>query len=247
MPMMSAVNNTDVIEAIAIPPHLLGMWGHWEVKNEIETDLSPDSPDLDQAVGLFLGFGSGDRAVWAKRLPELQKLKYLVSWTGNNPQSLFDSITKMKWLKRLCFGRLSAKDISTLADLHGLEFLCIHRMSGPTALQPIVALENLRVLELGLNSKIADLDCFANNNLHSLQSIQLYANKPRIDFPSIKPLSAVKTLEYLSIPTVRADDADLRPLLELPKLKYLHLAKKSWPKSELEVIEKANISFKLGF
>lgn len=232
---------------VSVPSHLSGMWGHWDVRDEIDENLDLDSPGLDTATGLFLGFGSGDRKEWAKRLPKLRNLKYLVSWTGNNPQSLFDSIAEMSWLKRLCFGRLSAKDISGLSELQDLEYLCIHQLSGPSTLQPIMDLENLCALELGLNNKITDLERFFENRLRTLRSIIIYANKARIDIPSIKPLAAVSSLEYISIPTVRAADEDLQSLANLPNLKFLHLAKSAWPQTELDAIKAKDISIKLGF
>jgi len=239
------MENTGDISSV--PPHLFGMWADWDVREEVNANLELDSPDLDSASGLFLGFGSGDRKDWATRLPELRNLKYLVSWTGNNPQSFFDSIVRMSWLKRLCFGRLGAKDISGLSDLRDLEYLCIHSLAGPLTLQPIMDLEKLCALELGLNKKITDFECFSQNKLRALRSIIIYANKPRIHVPSIKPLVKVPSLEYISIPTVHAADENLQVLAKLANLKFLHLAKKAWPKPELDAIRANGVSVKLGF
>ena len=89
----------------------------------------------------------------ARKLSVSVRVKYLVSWTGYNPQFFFDAVARMSWLKRLCFGLLRAKDISDLRNLTELEYLCIHQLSGPTTLRPMAALRKLRVLELGLNDK----------------------------------------------------------------------------------------------
>lgn len=233
-------NETD------IPTDLLGLWGYWSVKNEVAVNVDIDSPSLDKLSGLFLGFGSGDRSKWAALLPHLTKLKYLVSWTGNNPQSFFDAVTKMTWLERLCFGRLTAQDISGIAQLSKLQYLCVHQMAGPKTLEPITKLRSLRVLELGLNPSTSDLQCFSQNELGSLRSIILYGNKSRIDLPSIKPLGAIPSLEYLSIPTVRAGDDDLESVISLPKLKLIHLAKKGWPDASVELLRKKGVYVKQG-
>ena len=98
-----------------------------------------------------------------------------------------------------------------------------------------------------MNNKITDFECFSQNKLRALRSIIIYANKPRIHVPSIKPFVEVPSLEYISIPTVHAADENLQALAKLPNLKFLHLAKKAWPQPELDAFRANGISIKLGF
>lgn len=223
----------------------MGLWGYWSVKDEIRSEVELDSAEVEKVTGLFLGFGSGDRAKWAERLPHLARLKYLVSRTGYNPQSFFDAVVRMSWLKRLCFSRLTAKDIAGLRNLTELEYLCIDQLSGPTTLRPITNLRKLRVLELGLNDKISDFDDFAHNDLACLRSLILRANKPRFKVPNLRPLQALQSLEYLFIPTVYPADGDLECLSSLPTLKFVHIAK-SWPDSVVKSLTDQGIGVERG-
>ncbi len=222
---------------------LVGHWTFWSVRDEIRSDVELDSPELESITGLFLGFGSGDRKKWAERLPHLTRLKYLVSWTGYNPQSFFDAVARMTWLERLCFGRLRANDISGLRNLTDLQYLCIHQLSAPTTLRPVATLRKLRALELGLNDKIRDFADFVpnDNDLVSLRSLILYANKARIAVPSLRSLQALRSLEYLFTPTVNPADGDLACLGSLPRLKVVHVAK-SWLDSEVKLLTDKGIA-----
>jgi hypothetical protein len=54
---------------------------------------------------------------------------------------------------------------------------------------------------------------------------------------SLNPLGQLTNLEFLSIANLKAKDKTLMPLLNLKKLKTLHLAK-WWPKSEMSILKK---------
>ncbi len=232
-------------ELFGIPKDLLGFWADWDVCEAVRSDITLDDDRLKDIEGLFLGFESGDRDEWAKILPTLENIKYLVSWTGNNTQKLFDAICNMTWLQRLCFGRLSARSLSSIEYLNKLEYLCAFQLVGKKDLSPLMSLPSLRVLELGINPAVIDFSCFEQNQLRSVRTIKLSSNKTVV-VPTIRHFAQIPSLQYLSIPQVRAEDKDLSSLLTLKNLRVVHLAQRGWPKSEIEILSQYGMEVRLG-
>ena len=236
----------DPVETFSgVPVDLIGLWNFWSVKDQIAADIEINSAAIQEVAGIFLGFGSGDRKKWAEFLQEARNIEYLVSWTGNNGQHFFDAICNMHWLKRLCFGRLGAPDISNISKLTELEYLCATQLSGSRTLEPITTMKRLRVVELGLTRKIDSyFECFESNEMHSIVSMKFYSNSP-LTVPSISPFSRIPSLEYLSLPTVRPLDGSLKYLFELPKLKALHIPNGGWDKDEIDGLKDMGIKLLL--
>jgi len=245
---LSVERSTETL--FGVPVNLIGDWGHWSVRDQITSEITIDetasiasvAAAIREVSGVFLGFGSGDRKKWAALLQEAPNIEYLVSWTGNNTQYFFDAVCNMHWLKRLCFGRLFAPDISNISKLTELEYLCVPTLSRSRTLEPIAAMKNLRVLELGLSRKISDdfFDCFASNEMHSVVSMSFFLNSG-LKIPSIMPFSKVSSLEYLSLFNIRTLDGSLEYLLDLPNLKALTIPKRGWREGEIDTLRDAGI------
>jgi len=232
-------NSTDTFSGV--PVDLIGLWNLWSVKDEIAVDVELNVAAIQKVNGIFLGFGSGDRKKWAALLQDARNIEYLVSWTGNNGQHFFDAVCNMTWLKRLCFGRLSAPDISNISRLTELEYLCATQLTRSRSLEPIVAMKRLRVVELGLTKRVDNyFECFESNKMHSVESMKFYSQSI-ISVPSFRPFSKIPSLEYLSLPTIRPADRSLKWLYELPRLKFVHIPKGGWDDKEISALEEAGV------
>ncbi len=234
--------NRDAI--LEVPKDLIGYWHDWNVAEFVDDEANLGDEHLSKLQGLFLGFGSGDRKEWAKVLPTLSSLKYLVSWTGANPQSLLDAICRMTWLKRLCIGKLSARNLSPIASLQQLEYLCISHLMGERSLVPLVHSPKLVSLELGVSPASCDFSCFSENDLPSIRAVKIVSTKVTT-VQTIRHFEAVQSLEYLSLPTIRTEDGDLRFLTELRNLRLVVLTKKGWRDSEIEVLRENGVQVAL--
>lgn len=139
-----------------------------------------------------------------------------------------------------------AKDVSAIGRLRNLEYFCAFQSFGPDSLQPLMGLENLVSLELGLSPRITDISCFDTNSLVGLRSLKLASDKI-MTYPTIEPLGKLQSLEYLSISSAKTEDQKLQVLLELPNLKSVHLAEKCWAESEVQSLKDRGIDVRIGF
>lgn len=229
-----------------IPFEFHGNFGFWSVRETIRSDLSPGSPELGSIRGVWGGFNSEDADEWKRVLPTLRNIRYLVSWTGFNTQPLVDSVLKMLWLERLCFGNLRAADLSALRNLSRLDYLGIHQLGGAKDLSPLARLRSLRVLEIGLNDKVVNFDWLEGDGLKSLQSLIVYGNRSTFTVPGFQSLTELKCLQYISLPTIKPAELSLQPFLSLPDLKVLHVRNESWPTSEVEGLRSKGVHLIIG-
>lgn len=228
------------------PFDLRGDWGYWSVKDSIDGSCDLDNPNLRTLEGLYIGAESDTYRKWAKVLPTLNNVEYLVSWTGTNPQPLADAILSMTWLRRLCFGRLGAKDISQLSGLDQLEYLCIHQLAGSKDLRPIGELEKLKVLEVGLNTQVSDLEWLRSSKLAHLRSFISYGANGLARVPSFAPLGELRNVEYLQLPVLDPQDGDLKVLLSLPRLRFVHLRQRKWDQSDIDALQDKGVNVAIG-
>ena len=234
------------MSAEPIPRDFWGDWRLWELDETAVQSASVDDEALSDFPGIYISTEDEDRKAWIKRLPHLDKTKYIVSWRGNNPQSLVDAVLKMQWLERLCFGRLGARDLSALSGLGRLEYLCIIQLCGPKDLSPIGGLPSLKVLEIGFNQEVVDLEWLSGPGLTKLRSLIVYGNKSRFPVSDLQPLAGLSALEYLSIPTLDPINDTLDPILELQNLKFLNLKKKAWSDTAIKTLEDRSVIVQLG-
>ena len=167
---------------------------------------------------------------WNKRfaaaLRNNTEIKYLIFETGYTSQGMLDDISTMTSLERLAFGYLRATDISGLANLKRLQYLCIESLSSTSNLQPVIALRELISLFIGISPKINSLEDFSQNSLYRLRALFLGESSERvITVDSLNPLGAVSSLEYLVLGRIRSRDRSLSRLVDLPHLKVFQYDK----------------------
>ncbi len=122
----------------------------------------------------------------------------------------------------------------------------------------IKRLKNLRYLNLGGSSQVESIDCLSDmrdllwleiDNLKKITDISPLSKLSRLIglslegsmwttqiVDSLTPIGQLTNLEFLSIANLKAKNKTLMPLLNLKKLKTLHLAK-WWPKSEISTLK----------
>lgn len=195
---------------------------HWNWDKKIRESMSEDLAGIfDNYVGAL-----DNKEKFAAALRDNRQLKYLALWTGYTTQNLLDSVCAMTNLERLEFGHLRAADISGLAKLENLQYLSIVSLSSATSLKPLTGLRNLISLGLGISKKITSLEDFSVNFLANLRALHLGESSERVvTVDSLKPLGALKALEYVAIGRIRTQDRSLAGFLKLPSLKALEIDK----------------------
>lgn len=184
-----------------------------------------------------------DKRKLAAALRNNAELKYLALWTGYTTQDLMDSIATITTLERLAIGHLRAADISGLANLKNLEYLCISSLSSATTLKPLTELESLVSLSLGISPNITSLEDFSVNSMSGLRALHLGRGSERVvTIGSMEPLSNLPTVEYVAIGRIRSRDRSLAGFLELPKLKALELDKNArFPDSDIDSLRSKGV------
>lgn len=213
---------------------------HWSWGREIFDQLAPqpgDGPGLNMRARV-------DKKQLAATLRNNNTLKYLVLWTGYTTQQLLDAVTTIKSLERLEIGHLRAADISGFANLENLECLSIVSLSSASTLRPLTRLTNLISLSLGISSKITTLDDFSEHSMHKLRALHLGESAEKVvTVESLKPLAALRSLEFIAIGRIRTKDNSLAGFLELPRLKALEVDKNArFPKGDIDALESKGIT-----
>ena len=213
---------------------------HWNWGATIFDQLAPqpgDGPGLNMR-------GSVDKMKLAATLRGNSTLKYLVLWTGYTTQQLLDAITTIKSLERLEIGHLRAADISGFANLKNLEYLSVPSLSSASTLRPLTKLTNLISLSLGISGKIATLDDFSDNSMHSLRALSLGESAEKVvPVESLKPLAALRSLEYVALGRIRPEDNTLAGFLELPRLRALEVDKNArFPRDDIQALESKGVT-----
>lgn len=179
----------------------------------------------------------------AKALRNNKQITHLAWATGYTSQFMFDCIATIETLERLGFGYLRASDISGLANLKRLQYLSIDSLSSASTLEPLMQLQDLISLGIGISTKITSLEDFSDNSLNSLRALFIGASSERvITVDSLDPLGSLYSLEYLMVACMRSKDRSLAGLLKLRNLKALEVDKRAqFSKVDIEALESAGV------
>lgn len=166
--------------------------GHWSFLQEARyfDDFATAAPD-STVVSL-----RRTDANW-QRIAELPLLEEITVISPSKPQ--LDLIGRLGGLKRLRLGQVRQADVTSLADLAGLEELALISVSGPTSLAPLGRLPRLRALYV-----------------ESMRSLS--------DWSGLTSAPGLTCLEIFGSPDKRQRIDDLAFLDGLPQLDYLQLA-----------------------
>lgn len=167
--------------------------------------------------------------IWCNELPNLNEIKQL--WLPSRVnQKLFDAVCKMSNLEVLYIKWSGIKSIKNLPMLTNLQHF---RLGGSAQVESIEALgemTNLITLETEQLNKISDFSVLSK--LIQLEGLGIDGGmwKPqKID--TLKPLSKLKKLKYLSVISSNILDKSFDPILELTNLERFSC---SWNYPETE-------------
>jgi hypothetical protein len=174
------------------------------------------------------------RRVWAKTLPKLNNVKYLMT-NHQIDQEFFEAICEMRNLEGLYINWGKVDSLSSISKLENLKHLYFGSNPRIKSIEGISRLENLVTLELENFKKCSDLNKV--EKLKKLQSLKIVSSTdgPRIKFENLDFLSQLVNLKVLGL-DVSLKEKRIEPILRLKNLEKLwipdHLYKK-YDKKEL--------------
>ena len=172
---------------------------------------------------------------WCQTFSRLESVQIL--WLNSKVnQELFEAVCKMKNLIGLNIKWSAIKRIDSIQGMKNLRYLNLGGSSQVESIGCLGDMKDLVWLEVDNLKKITDISPLSN--LSRLRGLSLEGSMWTTQIvDSLTPIGQLTNLEFLSIANLKAKDKTLMPLLNLKKLKTLHLAK-WWPKSEISILKK---------
>lgn len=153
---------------------------------------------------------------WCRELPNLQEVKYLWFVSRVN-QKMFEAACRVPYLEGLFIKWSGIKDISSLQNATGLQHLHLGSSSQVESIEILGSLIGLATLNLQQLNKISDFSILAN--LTALEGLGIDGGMwtaQKID--TLKPLTKLRNLKYLTLIHTRLKEKTFDPLLELTNL-----------------------------
>ena len=174
---------------------------------------------------------------WCRLLPSLHHVRFL--WLNSKvPQMLFDAACELPSLEGLWIKWSGVRNIDALQGLKTLRYFHLGSSSALTAINALSQQRQLRWLGLENLKQITDVGPLAA--LTELEGLTLEGSiwsTQRI--LSLAPIGKLRSLRYLALANLRADDSTLAPLFTLKKLETFIVAK-WWDEHEVAEIRKRN-------
>ena len=219
---------------------------HWHVRRTKLPPVITRPEELTESPALCVactqtGLPSHQQArlvrEWSKVLPTLEGVRVL--WlTTKVPQLLFDAACRMPSLEDLWIKWSGLTNITAIQGLPNLRYFHLGSATGLRSIHPLAELTQLRWLGLENLKRIRAIDPVgALTQLEGLTLEGSMWNDWKVR--SLRPLSALHGLRYLSLGGLRADDRTLAPLFSLRKLETLVVAK-WWDEEEIQEIHRRN-------
>lgn len=156
---------------------------------------------------------------WARKLPELQHLRWLSVWSHVTPP-LFEAACTLRGLECLQLKWTNLQTLQPIEQLAELQSLFIGSSTKVASIEPLAALQKLKWLEIENFKLIADFQPLLA--LRSLESLAVTGSMwARQDVGSLEPFAQMTWLSSLAIDTAKV--TSLRPLAALKNLKFLGL------------------------
>jgi len=168
---------------------------------------------------------------WCAELPNLKEVKYLAFVSRVN-QKMFDAACHMPNLKGLYIKWSGIKNIDALRIPKKLRHLWLGGSSQVESIDVLGELTSLITLELQQLNKISDFSVLSKlTDLEGLGIDGSMWTAQKID--TLKPLTNLRKLKYLTLISTQLKDKSFDPLLNLTELVYLQ---SSWnyPEAEFE-------------
>ena len=161
---------------------------------------------------------------WCEYLVENPKAFKVLKFGTRMPQELFDAACHQQDLQHLEIKWGAYKDLSAIQNLNKLNLLYIGSGAGVESVRPIGKLPNLIGLYVENFQKIRDYsDLTLLSRLESLTICGDGMSPQYIKVDSIDFLRQMPQLRYLRLLTIRLQNKDYSPILDLPQLEHLSL------------------------
>ena len=179
---------------------------------------------------------------WCETFPKIENVKIL--WLSSRVnQDLFEAVCEMKNLIGLNIKWSAIKRINSILKLKDLRYLNFGGSSQVESINCLGFMKDLVWLEIDNLKKITDISPLSK--LSRLGGLSLEGSMWTTQIvDSLAPIGQLTNLEYLSLANLKAKNKTLMPLLNLKKLKTLHLAK-WWPKGEISTLKRELPGLKL--
>jgi hypothetical protein len=221
-------------EAFAgIPRNMLPTYQFWDAPGCPVRSLrdmgSVDISELGKFDGkaLWLGIGGRNTAYIAAQLHLLSRLECLVIDGRVIPPRVIDAVARLHGLKRLELMNVSTSPVSPLAQLTCLQYLMLSGVSKATNFSFLSKLQELVSLGLGVRSD--SYPSILRSMPSGIECLLLAGPGERVlkatSFDGLKTLPA---LRYMVLLNCKSDDKSLDFCLEMPKLKAVTVARKTW-------------------
>lgn len=164
-----------------------------------------------------------------ERLGDLCSLEFLT--LSDADEEILHQVCTLTAPKWAVLWNLRAEDISALRNWSGIERLIIDGIPRVSDISPLGSLKNLELLYIVRAPKARDIAALSSlSNLKYLCFAGGYSTSSK-RVPTLRPLTALKQLQYISLGGVNSSDRSLAPLAEIHALKEIDLSN-NWPTEE---------------
>ncbi len=140
-------------------------------------------------------------------------------------QKIFDAICQQEQIEGVWIKWGAYKDIASIENLTNLQYLHLGGGAQIDNLNAIKALKKLKAFETKSLYKIKDYSFL--QELSELEDLSLsgdpFSALKKINIQSLDFLNYLPNIVRLDLCMMKLEDEDYKPILNLPKLKYLHL------------------------
>jgi hypothetical protein len=180
---------------------------------------------------------------WCESLPDMNAVRYL--WLNSRVnQPLFEAACSLPGLEGLFIKWGALTELTPLAARKSLQYLHIGSAAGVRDIRPLSEMDWLLVLEIENFNRVRDLEPLVNlNRLEGLAVTGSTWTTWKID--SLAPLGSLKSLRYMFLTNLKADDGTLKPLTGLKGLVNLQTAY-WWPAADFAKLRAALPELRYG-
>lgn len=158
-------------------------------------------------------------------------------WACGVDQELLEELCCLPALEVLFIDRVSATDLTPVGRLEKLQALSVDSASIIDNLSWLPKSKDLRSLALCNMKSLHDLsELAAHDQLRAIAVDGGTWNPMRVE--SLRPISYLKELQFISLVNCRVADKSLQPLCNLSKLSVLHCAK-FFPRQQFQSLQAA--------
>lgn len=160
-------------------------------------------------------------SAWCDELPKRDDVRWL--WLNSRiPQPLLDAASTMPNLEGLWVKWMAGESVGALAANTSIRYLHLGNCSSLRSIEPLSEMTQLAWLSIEHFPKVDSIDPLVS--LTGLIGLEIEGGMDSTQrIQSLRPLSAMRSLRYLSLAGVRVSDESLEPLMGMHELETLIL------------------------